>query len=123
MSTLTTSVAVEQPIKLYDYDDVNIAQIFTDDADAAIDITDYKFEFKLMKADSVVTTYSIDAGDLTSEFLTKENTNELRIKNMVVDIRTKIKPGSPKVRLLEIVTDNLGTQYVYIEFPIDAKQH
>src|SRR3981081_4295976 len=100
MNTLDTAIGEQQVnVKLWDYNSLNITHNWKDNtiptAPVDIDFSNYKFEFFLLSippggtTSTVVTNYSINAGVLSTAFLSKTGTNHtvLNMSLMFQDIR------------------------------------
>lgn len=89
-----------------------------------IDITNYRFDAYLKQDQRNITTYSIAAGDVNSEFLTKtgDDANELNMQTMFADVQQKCLGGG-QFRLILKVTQPDFRVYVHATFEINAGRY
>lgn len=120
LQKIDTSRAREVSIDVHNYDNLPLAQTYTTSG-VAIDLTGYAFTFYLEQNSTPKKTYSILAGDLVSDFLTKTGAdlNVLNMQLMFQDIRDNIIYGTP-VKLVQVVVDNNGNQYVHLVYNING---
>jgi len=123
MESINTSRAQKVTVNIFNYDNIPLAGTYTSNA-VAIDLTDYKFEFFLYQENALTETYTIDAGDLSSTFLTKTGVgvNVLNMEAMFEDIRDNAVAGVP-LRLVQVVTDDDGKKYAYVIYTINANNY
>jgi len=123
MNTINTSRAKQVTVDIYNHDNIPLAGTYTSNA-VAIDIIDYKFEFFLYRQNNLIETYTIEAGELSSEYLSKtgDDDNVLNMELMFENIRDNAIVGVAS-RLVQVVTDPDGKTYVYITYNINAKQY
>lgn len=121
MSTINTSRAATINIDLFDIDDIPLSLAYTNkQTNEAIDITDYSFTFRLMDGNTKVAEYSIAAGVVTSDYLSK-NANIINTKAMWEDIQAKVSPKN--YRMMQIVIDSEGNKFVHIIYNINARKY
>lgn len=127
MSIVNTSRAQEVTVELYKGNDIPLTLVYTDvtsDPAVAINITDYKFDFLLKQGEKEVATYSIDAGDTSSTYLSKTGSdhNILNMQFMWEAIRDAVTLLK-QYTLVQTVTDSDGKTYVHIVYKIDARTY
>lgn len=127
MATLNTSRAERVTVDIYNYDNLPLALTYTTGTPAvAVDLTDYQFEFILnSKAGVELASYSIYAGDLSTDYLSKtgDDVNVLNMEAMFEHIRDNYITEGERYTLIQVVTDDDGNPYVHVIWTINAKQY
>jgi len=128
MENINTSRAQYVSVDIFDYDNLPLSAVYTDksNANAAIDLTDWKFRFILKERESIIKEYLIDAGDLTSTYIDKTGAdlNVLDMKKMWEDIRdAQVKVSEAGYRLVQVVTDDDDETYTHIDYTINGKRY
>jgi len=123
----TTSIAKKAELKIFDYDDPTFAITYAKNG-VATDLTDFRFDFYLKHGNSVLKTYSIASGSLTSTYLNKigASVNILDIAPMCVDIRDTIQVDIATERtyhLVQVVTNDDDIKKAHVEYTIYARSH
>lgn len=122
--SVNTSRAQSVAVKIYDYDNLPLALTYSTGG-TPINLTNYKFEFVLKNGRTEIETYTIDAGDLSTDFLSKTgaSVNVLNMEAMFEDIRdNKVSVGG-KYTLIQVVTDTDSNPYAHIIYTIDAREY
>lgn len=128
MSTIiNTSKAKQVTVNISDIDNIPLSFIMYDTSvppKVAIDLEDYAFNFFLKDKADTKQTYTIDAGDLTSTYLSKTGaSNEvLNMQLMWQHIRTKCVVGAKYRLIMEVTRPDLST-YVFIVFNTNASNY
>jgi len=126
-TTINTSKAKDVPVNLKNYDSVPLSLVINEVSGGTKtpkDLTAYRFDFYLKKNGADIKTYTLDAGDLSSDYLSKtgDDNEFLNTQSMWENIQTIAKPGAD-YRLVWRVTQPDGLKFVYINFIINAGQY
>lgn len=123
---INTSRAKQVDVEIFDHDNIPLSATYTASA-VAIDLTNYRFDFYLKRDQTLLKTYTIAAGSLTSTYLNKTggSVNILEMEAMWEDIRDNHidVERSKAYRLIQVVTDGSLIPYTYIVYNIHADEY
>jgi hypothetical protein len=124
-NSLNISRAAKVSITINNYDQIPLSLTYSDNSNPGsptpIDIRTYAFSFDLKAANSdvVMKNYALPAGGPSTDYLAVTGTdhNILSMAGMWNDIKVEV-PYSGQYRLIQLVTDNNGNQFVHIIYTI-----
>lgn len=122
IETINTSRAKTVEVDIFNYDDIPLSGTYTSGG-TPIDLTDYKFSFHLFRDDTLIETFTIEAGEMITTYLEKKGTdnNILDMEKLFEHLQGTITYKEAK--LIQVVTDPDDKTYAYIIFRINAKRY
>lgn len=126
MNRLNTSRAVQQPVDIFNYDQLPLSLTFTDlTTGLPIDLTAVRFDFFLEFAGKQIANYAIPKNAMTTTHLAKtgDDKNVLNMQAMWEDIRNNKITAGGEYKLIQFVTDASDFQYVQVVYLINAGKY
>lgn len=126
MTRFNTSRAVQQPVDIFNLDQLPLSLTFTDPTtNGPIDLTTWRFDFFLEFAGQQKTSYSIAANVMSTSMLVKtgDDKNILNMQAMWEDIRNNKTAVQGEYKLIQFVTDASARQYVQVVYLINAGKY
>lgn len=120
LQKIDTSRAQEVSVDIYNYDDIPLALDYSID-NVPADLLLYKFLFIAEQNGNELVSYSIDAGEVSNDYLIKDG-SVLSMQGLFEDLRTKLLYSTP-VKMIMIVTDEEGKTYVHLVYNINANKY
>lgn len=126
MTRFNTSRAVQQPVDIFNLDQLPLSLTFKDPTDnTPIDLTPWRFDFYLEYAGQRKATYTIAANVMSTSNLVKsgDDNNVLNMQAMWEDIRNNKTAVQGEYKLIQFVTDASSFQYVQVVYLINAGKY
>lgn len=128
MTAINTSRAQEVAVNIKNIDNIPLSLKLKDksgETPTDINLTQYGFDFILMKYREEVKMYSIAVGATTSTYLIKQDTSNtvLNMQAMWEDIQSVIGETEEGYRLVMKVTRPDDTKFVFINYTINGSKY